>query len=90
MAIAGISEPLPAVPAVALCGGVALFFGADAAYRWRDHHVLFTDRLVAAVVTLALIPVALAAPALVTLAALLAVGAVRVGWEARHRLGRDR
>lgn len=37
-AVRGPGEPLPLFPAVALTGGVAVFFAGDVAYRWRDKH----------------------------------------------------
>ncbi len=83
--VAHPGQPLGLLPAVALCGGVALFFAGDVAYRWRDHHQLATDRLLAAVAALVVVPLALAMPALGTLAVLTVVCAVRTGWEAwRH------
>jgi len=90
VAIEGVEEPMAVLPAAALCGGVALFFAAEVAYRWRNHHILFKDRLVTAATALALIPLAVAAPALVTLIALPVLGALRAGWEARHGLPMNR
>ena len=80
--VAHPDQPLDLLPAVALCGGVALFFAGDVAYRWRDHHQLATDRLLAAVAALVVVPLALAMPALVALAVVAAVCAVWTGWEA--------
>jgi low temperature requirement protein LtrA len=80
-AIEGVDEPLPPLPALALAGGVALFFAADVAYRWRDHHQLATDRLLAALAAAAVIALAVSAPALATLAALAFVCALQTGWE---------
>lgn len=80
-AVAGVDEPLAPLPALALAGGVALFFAADVGYRWRDHHQLATDRALAAMVAAAVIPLAMFAPALVALAALSVVCAVQTGWE---------
>jgi len=79
--VAHPDQPLDLLLAVALCGGVALFFAGDVAYRWRDHHQLATDRLLAAVAALVVVPLALAMPALVALAVVAAVCAVWTGWE---------
>jgi low temperature requirement protein LtrA len=48
--------PLPALPAAALTGGVALFYFADVASRWRDHHQLTLDRLLAGAAALLILP----------------------------------
>ena len=80
-AVAGAREPLPLPPAVALAGGVALFFLGDVAYRWRDHHQLAAGRLLAGLGAAALIPVAVVAPALVALVGLTLVCLLQTGWE---------
>jgi low temperature requirement protein LtrA len=85
LAIDRILDPLQLLPAVALTAGVALAYAGDVAYRWRDHHRLATDRLLAAAASAALIAPALFAPALLTLTALVSIGAARIGWEARYR-----
>ncbi|MCE0766999.1 low temperature requirement protein A [Pseudonocardia kujensis] len=84
-AVAGVDEPLPLLPALALAGGVALFFAADVGYRWRDHHQLATDRVLAALAAAAVIPLAMFAPALAALATLTAVCVVQTGWELWRR-----
>lgn len=83
-AIARPDQPLAPLTAVALCGGVALFFAGDVAYRWRDHHQLAVDRLVAAAAAAVILPLAITAPLLATLVALTTVCAVRAGWEIWH------
>ncbi|GHF33528.1 low temperature requirement protein A [Streptomyces griseoluteus] len=80
-AVAGAGEPLPLLPAVALAGGVALFFGGDVAYRWRDHHQLAVDRLLAALGAAAMIPVAGVVPALAALAGLTLICLLQTSWE---------
>ncbi|KQU70271.1 low temperature requirement protein A [Phycicoccus sp. Root101] len=85
-AIDKVFDPLPLLHAVALTGGVALAYVGDVAYRWRDHHRLAADRLIAAAASGAIVAPALFAPAVLTLAALVAIGAVRIVWEARDRL----
>jgi low temperature requirement protein LtrA len=91
-AIAHVDEPLADVPAVALCGGVALYLLALVAFRLRNVRTLNRQRLVGALVLLALIPVARSADALVALAlaavaltALIAFEAIRFR-EARARI----
>jgi low temperature requirement protein LtrA len=63
-----VGDPLDAVPAAALIGGVVVYLMAHVAFRWRLVHSLSRQRLVAAVVALALYPLAVELPALVTLA----------------------
>ena len=72
------------MPAAALLGGTALYLLAHVAFRLRNVHTLNRRRLVAAVLLLALIPVAVEIPALATvtlvgvvLSALIAYEAVR-------------
>jgi low temperature requirement protein LtrA len=85
LAVEAVREPLPLLPAVALTWGAAFAYAGDVAYRWRDHHRLAGDRLLAALASAALVLPALVWPALLTLTALFVVGGVRVGWEAwRH------
>ncbi|HEV7875165.1 MAG TPA: low temperature requirement protein A [Nocardioides sp.] len=85
LAVEAVFEPLPLLPAVALTCGAAVAYAGDVAYRWRDHHRLARDRLLAALASAALVLPALVWPALLTLTALFVVGGVRVGWEAwRH------
>lgn len=84
LAIDRVFAPLHLLPAIALTGGVALAYAGDVAYRWRDHHRIATDRLIAAAASAALIAPALFAPALLTLIALVGIGAARIVWETRH------
>jgi low temperature requirement protein LtrA len=85
LAVEAVGEPLPLLPAVAMTWGAAFAYAGDVAYRWRDHHRLARDRLLAALASAALVLPALVWPALLTLTALFVVGGVRVGWEAwRH------
>ena len=87
-----VDEHLKVVPAAALMGGGAVYLLAHVAFRWRTVHRLSTQRLVAAIVLLALIPVATHIPALVSLAivfsvlvAVLVYERIRFA-ELRHRL----
>jgi low temperature requirement protein LtrA len=79
-------EALDTVPAVALCGGAALYLLAEVVILYRTTRRVFRRRTVGVVVLLALIPVALAIPALAALACVSAVCAFVVAYEAiRHR-----
>jgi low temperature requirement protein LtrA len=66
--LAHVGDPLGTIPAVALCGGVALYLLGHNAFRLRDEGSVSVSRLVVAVVCLALIAVAVSVPSLITLA----------------------
>lgn len=66
--LAHVDDPLEAVAAFALLGGVAIYLLAHVALRLRNAHTLNRQRLVLAVGLFALIPVATVVPALATLA----------------------
>src|SRR5919112_1347660 len=68
--LAHVGDPLGTVSAVALCGGVALYLLGHNAFRLREVGSVSVPRLVMAVFCCALIPVAISAPALITLAIL--------------------
>lgn len=89
-AIAHPGEPLAPLSGVTLAGGLALFYFGELAYRWRDHHRLMVDRLVAGAAAAAMIPIAARVPAVATLGALLLIGAVRVAWEIRSGIFSER
>lgn len=74
-------EPLAPLTALALTGGVALFYAGEVAYRWRDHHQLAVDRLLAAAAALLVFPLAISGPALVSLTVLAVIGIIRLSWE---------
>ena len=80
-----IDEPLEPLAALALTGGVALFYAGEVAYRWRDHHQLTVDRLLAAAASLLVYPVAISIPAGLSLTVLTAVGVLRLAWELWRR-----
>ncbi len=90
--IGDVDEPLKAMPAVALCGGIALYYAGHIGVRLRNMGTLNRQRLVVALLALALIPLALEVDALITLAIVAALTAVLVGYEAlrfaeaRHRM----
>jgi low temperature requirement protein LtrA len=74
-------KPLDTIPAVALCGGVGLFLLAQVARRARAMHTFGIHRFVAAVLAVALIPLALEVDALIALAALAVLTSSLVGYE---------
>ena len=63
-----VDEPLGVIPAVGLCGGLALYMAAHVALRLRIGGGWGHGRPIATVALLALIPVATVVPALVALA----------------------
>ena len=84
--LAHVGDPLGTVPAVALCGGVALYLLGHNAFRLRDAGSVSVPRLVATAAALALIPLALLTPALIPLGAVAALLAALAAYEAaRHR-----
>ncbi|MGH3017584.1 MAG: low temperature requirement protein A [Gaiellaceae bacterium] len=84
--VGDIGEPLDTVPAVALCGGAALYLLAHIAFLFRTTGRVFRRRTIGAVALLALIPLAVVIPALAALALVSAVCALVVAYEAiRHR-----
>jgi low temperature requirement protein LtrA len=89
--IGHVDEPLESVPAVALCGGVALYYLAHIAFRLRNVRSVNWQRLVAALGCLALVPVATNARAIVGLAAIAGLCAILITYEAiRFREARAR
>ena len=77
-----VGAELDVVIASAMLGGVALYLLAHVAHRYRNIHTVNYHRLVCAVVLVALIPVAVALPALAALAGLTVVLWMLVGLEA--------
>lgn len=81
-----IDEPLYAVTSVALFGGAALYLVAFVLFRLRNMGTLNIQRLVCAVLLLALIPLGVAVPSLVSLAIVTVVLVGLVAFEAiRYR-----
>jgi len=74
--IGHVDEPLETVPAVALCGGVALYLLGHVAIRYRTIGSINRQRALAAAIALALTPLAASVDAI---AALFAVTALMVG-----------
>jgi low temperature requirement protein LtrA len=86
-----VGETLDTVPAVALCGGTALYLLGHIAFLFRTTRYLFRRRTIGAAVLLALVPAAVAIPALAALALVSAVCALVVAYEViRHRADRAR
>jgi low temperature requirement protein LtrA len=87
--IAHVSEPLLAIPAVGLCGGLALYFLAHVATRVRIGGGLGRGRPIATIVLIGLTPVATVVPALAALALVTAVCVALIAYEAlRYRYAR--
>jgi low temperature requirement protein LtrA len=63
-----VDEPLHTVPAVALFGGIALYYAGHVGFRLRNLGTINRARLTALVASLALIPLAVEVDALVALA----------------------
>jgi low temperature requirement protein LtrA len=86
-----VGDPLHTVPAAALLGGTALYLLAHVAFRWRNVHRFSAQRLVCAAVLLALLPLGIEVPALVTMAIVAALLALLIAYEsARFAELRDR
>jgi low temperature requirement protein LtrA len=84
-------EALDTVPAVALCGGAALYLLAHIAFLFRTTGRIFRRRTVGAAGLLALVPAAVAIPALAALALVSAVCSLVVTYEViRYRAARVR
>jgi low temperature requirement protein LtrA len=90
-----VGEPLAAVPAVGLCGGLSLYFLAHVAMRIRLVHLIRRTtaerpgwigpgRLAATIGMLALIPAALALPALAALGLVAALCWALIAWDVIH------
>jgi low temperature requirement protein LtrA len=80
-----VGEALDTVPAVGLCGGVALYLLAHIAFLFRTTGRVFRRRTVGAVVLLALVPAAVTIPALGALGLVSAVCSLVVAYEAIRR-----
>ena len=95
LSIEHLDDPLAAIPAAALCGGLSIYFLTHVVLRIRLVHFvrrttadrpgwIGPGRLVAGVVMLALIPVALAVPALVSLVAVAGACWALIAWDVLH------
>lgn len=87
-----VDSPLKTLAVIALFGGLAMYLLAHVAFRLRNTGTLNTQRLVTAILLLALIPVGMAVSALVALSIATAVVVVLVTYETvrfrdvRHRI----
>jgi low temperature requirement protein LtrA len=81
--LAHVDEPLEAVAAFALLGGVALYLLAHVALRLRNAHSVNPQRLVLAILLLALVPLATRLTSLITLAVVDVVSWLLVAFETR-------
>jgi low temperature requirement protein LtrA len=77
-------DALETIPAVGLCGGVAIYFLAHVAFRLRNIRTLNRGRLLVGIVLLALIPVATEIPALASLAAVAVLSTGLMAYEFVH------
>jgi hypothetical protein len=82
--LAHVEDPLALVPAVATLGGTALYLLAHVAFRWRNVHRFNGQRLLTAVLLVALVPAAIELPALATLGILALLLAVLIAYESAH------
>jgi low temperature requirement protein LtrA len=80
--IGDVDKPLDTVPAVALFGGIALYYAAHVGSRLRLIGTLNKQRAVAVVLCLALIPVGTEVDAVVALALAAAVTSALIAYEA--------
>jgi low temperature requirement protein LtrA len=85
--LAHVGEELDVEIATAMLGGTAAYLLAHVGIRFRNVHTVNNHRLVAALLALALIPVALEVPALATLALLVALLWGLIALEARRFVG---
>jgi low temperature requirement protein LtrA len=76
-----VDEPLKLVPAAALLGGLAVYLVAHVFFRYRNVHRFSWQRLLAAVLLVALLPVALELDAVLVVAISVAVLAVVIAYE---------
>jgi low temperature requirement protein LtrA len=87
--LAHVDEPLGLIPAVGMCGGLALYLLAHVALRLRFGGGLGHGRPVATVLLLGALPVAPQVPAIVALALVAAICVGLIAYEAlRYRSGR--
>src|ERR1700759_3596951 len=88
-AVAHATTPLSLLSAIALAGGMALFYLGDVAYRWRDHRQVPLDRAAPGRAAPAPLPALLHMPAIGAPGLLAAIGVCRLVWELwrRPRIG---
>ncbi len=76
-----VEDPLDVEIALAMLGGTAVYLLAHVAFRWRNVHRFSSQRLLCAVLLVALIPAAVELPALATLGIVAALLAVLIAYE---------
>ncbi len=79
-----VDEPLEELPAIALCGGLALYLVGLSLIRLRNLGSPNVERLIAAAVALALIPLVLAVDGLVALVVVTVLTCALIAFEAIH------
>ena len=79
-----VDEPLKTVPAAALFGGLALYYGGHVAFRLRNVHSLSRQRVFVALLCLALIPFATEVDSIVALGVAAAISSALIAYEALH------
>ena len=94
-----VDEPLKAVPAAALLGGLAAYLVAHVFFRYRNVHRFSWQRLLTAALLVALLPVAVELDAVLTLAIVTVILAALIAYETvrfaelrdrlRHQLAHD-
>jgi low temperature requirement protein LtrA len=77
----GVGEHLHAVPATALCGGVALYFLAMSGFRRRNMGRWNRPRLVACAILVALVPIAASLPSLLALGLVAVIACGDIAYE---------
>jgi low temperature requirement protein LtrA len=86
-----VDEHLKLVPAAALYGGMTLYLLAHVAFRYRNLRTINRQRLVSALLLLALIPLAVEIDALAAVVVLTAIFVALIAYEAiRFAEARDR
>jgi low temperature requirement protein LtrA len=80
-ALAHTDEPLDTVPAVALCGGAALYLAGHIAFRLRNIGTLNRQRVFCALILLALIPFATSVDAVIAVVAVAIVHVALISYE---------
>jgi low temperature requirement protein LtrA len=89
--IGHVDEPLHTVPAITLCGGLALYLVGHVLFRLRNIGTLNRQRVVVAILAAALVPVAIHVDALWSLALVTVLSAALIAYEAiRFREARVR
>jgi low temperature requirement protein LtrA len=89
--VGDVGEPLKTAPAVALLGGIALYYAGHVGFRFRNTHTLYRGRLVGIAVAVALIPVATEVDALVAMGLAAALTSAVIAYEVvRYREARRR